>query len=206
MNLQNLLHKLAGTQTIESVMDILNLPKKPAIYYVGRLRHHGYVKTKRLSNNRRVYDISMENKLGGQSYDEIINRYSPVKIATSTIYRIYGQELTLEETLIYALKTKSLRTILAALALFRRIDNWLQLYALAKKEHLVRQVGALYDLARKMMRVRRMPQRFRHYAAPKERDKYEHLIPNLASQDFQDIEKVWKVYLPFNKKDLEEYA
>ena len=108
MEKNELLRKLAGIQTIESVMDILEVDKKMATYYIHRLRKEGYVKTRRLSNNRRVYNISLDNKLGGKSYYEIINQHSPIKISTPVIYRVYGKEPSLEETLIYAIKTKSL--------------------------------------------------------------------------------------------------
>ena len=200
-----LLQKLAGIQTIESVMDILKVNKRMAIYYVYSLRRDGYVKTRRQSNNRRVYNISLDNKLGGKSYYDIINVYSPIKISTPIIHKIYGKEPSLEETLIYAIKTKSLRTILASLALFKKISNWVELYGLAKENHIERQVGALYDLARQIMKVRRMANKFRGSALPKEGYKFEYIIPELKSRDFTEIEKMWKIYLPFNKKDLEEY-
>ena len=205
MKRNELLQKLAGIQTIESVMDILKVDKRIAIYYLHRLRKWGYVKTMKQSNNRRVYNISLDNKLGGKSYYEIINQHSPIKISTPVIYRIYGKEPSLEETLIYAIKTKSLRTILASLALFKKISNWVELYNLAKENHIERQVGALYDLARQIMKVRRMTDKFRSCALPKEEYKFEYVIPKLKSRDFMEIEKVWKIYLPFNKKDLEEY-
>lgn len=205
MNKRELLQKLEGLQTIESVMDILKVDKRMAIYYVYSLRKEGYVKTRRQSNNRRVYNISLHNKLGGKSYYEIINQYSPVKISTPVIYRIYGKEPSLEETLVYAIKTRSIRTILASLALFKKISDWVQLYHLAKENHIERQVGALYDLARQIMKVRRMANRFRSRALPKKNYKFEYIIPELKSRDFTGIEKVWRIYLPFNKKDLEEY-
>ena len=205
MKTEKLLEKLTGIQTIQSVMDILKVDKKKAIYYLHRLRKKGYIKTKRQSNNRRVYNISLENKLGGKSYYEIINQYSPIKIATPIIYKIYGKEPSLEETLIYAIKTKSFRTVLASLALFKRIDNWTELYNLAKENHIERQVGALYDLARKIMRVRRMVKKFRNNSLPKEGFKFGYVIPELKSKDFKEIEATWKIYLPFNMEDLEEY-
>jgi len=186
-------------------MDILKVDKRMAIYYIHRLRKEGYVKTRRQSNNRRVYNISLDNKLGGKSYYEIINQQSPIKISTPVIYRIYGKEPSLEETLIYAVKTKSLRTILASLSLFKKISNWVELYHLAKENHIERQVGALYDLARHVMKVRKMSSKFRNSALPKEEYKFEYIIPGLQSKDFMEIEKTWKMYLPFNKKDLEEY-
>ena len=205
MDKQELLQKLAGIQTIESVMDILRVDIKMAIYYLHRLRKEGYIKTKRQSNNRRVYNISLDNKLGGKSYYEIINQHSPIKISTPVIYRIYGKEPSLEETLIYAIKTKSLRTILASLALFKKINNWVELYNLAKENHIERQVGALYDLARQVMKVRKMSLKFRSSALPKEECRFEYAVPELKSKDFMEIERIWKMYLPFNKKDFEEY-
>ena len=205
MEKRELLQKLAGIQTIESVMDILKVDKRMAIYYLYVLRKEGYVKTRRQSNNRRVYNISLDNKLGGKSYYDIINRYSPIKISTPVIHKIYGKEPSLEETLIYAIKTKSLRTILASLALFKKINNWVELYRLSKENHIERQVGALYDLARSIMKVRKMAAKFRSSALPKEKYKFEYVIPELKSRDFTKIERVWKIHLPFNKKDLEEY-
>ena len=205
MNQRELLQKLTGIHTIVSVMDILKVDKKMAIYYLHRLRTEGYVKTKRQRNNCRVYNVSLNNKLGGKSYYDIINQYSPIKISTPLTHRIYGQEPSLEETLIYAINTKSVRTILASLALFKKINNWLELYNLAKNSHLQRQVGVLYDLTRQITRVRRMTHKFRSSALPKPKDTYEYIIPELKSTDFTSIEKVWKVHLPFNKKDVEEY-
>ena len=206
METEVLLKKLEGVQTIDSVTNILKTSKDKAIYYLFRLRKEGYVKTKRLSNNRRVYNISFENKLKGTSYFEIINKYSPVKIATPITYKIYGKTPSLEETLVYAIKTGSLRTILASLALFKKITDWSERYQLSKKNRIERQVGALYDLAKKIMRVRRMTDRFKNNALPKKNHNFEYIISGLMSGDFKDIEETWKIYLPFNKNDLSDYT
>lgn len=200
-----LLEKLKGTQTIESVMSLLDVSREKAIYHIHRLRKKGYLKTKR-QGNKRVYYISFENKLGGTSYYDIINKNSPIKISGAEIYKIYGKEPSLEETLVYAIKTKSLRTILASLALFRKIHNWAKLYKLSKNNHIERQVGALYELSRKIMRTRRMTKRFLNHSLPKKKDKYVYVIDNLSSDDFKEIERKWKVYLPFNNADLEGYT
>src|SRR3989338_10143850 len=205
METEMFLKKLEGVQTIDSASNILKTSKNKAIYYIFHLRKEGYVKTKRLSNNKRVYNISFENKLKGTTYFEIINEHSPVKIATPITYKIYGKTPSLEETLIYAIKTGSLRTILASLALFKKITNWSELYQLSKKNRIERQVGALYYLAKKIMRVRRMPDRFRNNALPRKEYNFEYTIPGLISKDFKDIEEIWKIYLPFNKNDLSDY-
>ena len=44
------------------------------------------------------------------------------------------------------------------------------------------------------------------YALPKKNYEWRYVISGLKSDDFKEIEERWKVYLPFNKKDLEEYA
>lgn len=202
MNTNELLKKVEGVQTVETVMDALGVDRKKAIYHLHRLRKKGYVKTRKLDNNKRVYSISFENRLKGFSYYDIINKYSPVKVV-SLSYNLYGKSPSLEEALIFAIKTRDLRTILASIALFKRIDDWKLLYHLAKRNHLERQVGILYDLARKYFRTRRMSGSFRNI---RKAEAFEYIIPSLRSDDFKDLEKRWRVYLPFNKGDMEDYA
>ena len=206
MKKEHLLKKLEGVHTLQSVMSLLHVDKQKAIYYIHRLRKEGYVKTARATNNMRIYSISFENKLGGTSYEELLNAVSPVKLSTGTVHRVYGKVPTAKEMLVHAGKTKSLSTILAALALFKEEIDWDALYRLAKANHCERQIGALYDLARKIMRTRRMGTRFRHLAIPKSQHAFGYTIPGLKSKDFQDIENLWRVHLPFNKTDLEAYA
>ncbi|MFH1638318.1 MAG: hypothetical protein ABIB71_07880 [Candidatus Woesearchaeota archaeon] len=205
MKTEELLKELNGIQTIKSVMTLLNVSKKKAVYYVHRLRKQGYVKTSMMSNKTRVYNISFENKAGGISYYDILNKHSPLKIASKKDYRVYGKKPSQEEALIFALKTKDLRTILTALALFKNISHWPELYRLSKKSNLKREVGALYDLARRIMRTKRMSRRFMNNSLPKKGDRCRYIIEGLSSKDFKDIEKRWRVYLPFNESDLEEY-
>jgi len=205
MDIYNLVRKLEGIQNIESVMSILKIKKSTAIKLISLLRKTGYVKTKQTSKKKRVYYISMQNKIGGKSYYDIINNYSPIKLSESEIYKIYGREPSLEETLIYAIKTKKLRVISASLSLFKHINNWTLLYGLAKKNQAERKVGALYDLSRKFVKTRSMSKKFRSNSLPSKGDKYVYIIDGLESENFKEIEKTWKVYIPFNLIDLEEY-
>lgn len=205
MEVEKLLKKLKGIQTIDTIMDLLKANRRKAIYELNKLRKEGYVKTKRLSDNKRVYDISFENRLKGISYIDIINENSPIKIATTKTYQIHGKKPSVEETIIYAIETQSLRTILAALSLFRKIKNWSELYQLAKKNNSERKIGVLHDLCREIMLTRKMTKRYRNNSLPKEKSKWEYIIPKLKSDDFKGIEKTWKIYIPFNKKDLEVY-
>ncbi|MBR9699922.1 hypothetical protein GOV09_05685 [Candidatus Woesearchaeota archaeon] len=164
------------------------------------------MKTTYLRNKTRVYHISPEIRLGGTTYEEALNAHSPIKVATTTDYRIFGKKLMSEDVLIYTIQSQSVRKITAALALFRKISDWSYLYRLAKCHSLEREVGALYDVSRMIMRTRRMPKRFRNHALPKRYSRFSDIVPKLRSKHFRNIEETWKVHLPFNKQDLEAYT
>lgn len=205
MKIADLTKKLEGIYTLESIMATLKVDQRTAINYVSNLRKQGYVKTKRTSSGKRIYNISRQNKIGGKSYYEVLNQISPIKLSESETYKVYGREIRFEEILIYAIKTGKLRVVLASLALFRHITNWTLLADLARKNGVKRQVCALYDLGRSIIRVRRVSKQFLKTCLPKPDDKYIYIIPNLESKDFDEIQQKWKVYLPFNKGDLREY-
>jgi len=206
MKISELANKIKGIQTLESISNILNVNKTKAIYFIHRLRKKGYVKTRYAPDKKRIYYISPENVLGGVSYIDILNRYSPVKLESIEVYKIYGEEPSIEETLVYAVKTRKVRYIISSLALFRKVKNWAELYSLAKKNNLTREIGALYDVARKeIKKIRRMDRRFRNGALPKKEDKYRYLIQGIQSKDYSDIEKIWKIHIPLNAADLREY-
>lgn len=200
-----IVQKLQGYETLSSVQEKLNIERAKAIYLIHRLRKKGYVKTMYRPDKKRIYFIDPESALGGVSYIDILNKNSPtgMKLATFDVHLIYGRIPSVEETLVYALKKNSVRYVLSVLNLFRRIKDWPLLYKLAKKEKLVRQIAALYDVSRSVVpKVRRMPKRFKNLATPKKKDPYLYIIDNFDSRDLQDIENKWKVYIPLNKADL----
>lgn len=202
MKTKDLLNKITGRQTIESIMEKLNIPKAKAIYYIHRLRKEGYVKTTRW-NNKRQYKIHFEYKLG-TTYEDIINENSPMQISGTEDY-IYKDKITIEETLIYAIKSQSIRHILASLALFKKISDWKLLYRLAKENGLTRQVGALYDVAKTIMRTRKMPKRFLNLSLPKRNSGFVSIIPDSRTKTYFKIENKWKVRIPMNRGDIEDY-
>ncbi len=205
MKTSELLKKLEGIQTTNSVMEILNVNKKKATYYLYRLRKKGYVKTRHTSDNKRIHYIDKKNKIKGKDYYDIINKYSPIKLAKSNFYKVYGREITLEEALIYAIKTKKIRVITAALGLFKSIKNWTLLGKLARENKVERSVGALYEIARKIMKTRKMNKTLMNSLLPKKRDNFAEMIKGFKSKDFKEIEKRWKIRIPLNKADLEDY-
>ncbi len=203
MKIEDLLRQLRGIQTIESIMETLGVSRSKAIYYVHRLRKEGYVKTKMYPDKKRRYYIYFEYALG-KTYEDIMNENSPMQLSGTEDY-IYKDRITLEETLIYALKADSVRHLLAALALFQRIRDWKLLYRLAKESGLRRQVCALYDVARTIIKVRRMPKWFLNHSLPKRDSGFEEIIPGFRSKTYMNIENRWKVRLPMNWADIEDF-
>lgn len=201
---------LRGFYTLETLADRLKISKTKAIYIVYRLRKLGFVKTSYGAGGKRMYYISLRNKQKGISYTEKINEASSnpaIKVASSSSYYVHGRVPAYEEALIYAIKQGSIRYLIASLALFRKISDWNLLYNLAKKENLVREVAALYEIARKVVRkVRKMPKRFLHLAQKRKTRHFNYIVKGISSDDFKDTERRWKIYIPLNRADLEEYA
>ena len=178
-NTLELARKLGGLVTIKIIQNRLNVNRARAIYLVHRLRKLGYVKTKYDSKKMRIYDIDKMNKLGGISYIDIINKYVPpgVKLATTEIALIHGRVPSIEETLVHAVSQRTVRYTIACLALFRKIRNWSELYKLAKKQNLLREIAALHEIARLVIpKVKRMPERFKNLATPKKNEIYKYII------------------------------
>ena len=92
------------------------------------------------------------------------------------------------------------------MALFRKIENWSELYRLAKDNNLVREVGALYSLVEiTFPKIKKINKTFSRLGLPSTNDKFNYIIPNIKSKDYFNIEEKWKIHVPFNKEDLVEY-
>jgi len=200
------LKKLEGLNTIDLVQKKLNVKKSTAIKKVHELRKLGYVETSGGGKQPRFYWIyrAKITRGGNPGLYEVINKNSPIKLRLPYENRIFGRKLSVEEAIVRAVKSNNFRLILASLALFNKIENWSRLYQYAKKENVRRKIGALYDVARRIIKVRRMDAGTRKLLLKSvERDKF--IIKGGKSKDFIDIQKKWKVYIPFNNADLMRY-
>ena len=150
---EELAEYLHGFYTLQTLADRLKVSRTKAIYVIHRLRKLGFVKTTYGAGNKRLYNISLRNKQKGISYTEIINnsvRSPGLKLMeSSSTYYVHYRTPSHEEALIYAIKQGNVRYIIASLTLFKKITDWGLLYNLAKKENLLGEVCALYDIARK---------------------------------------------------------
>ena len=50
-----------------------------------------------------------------------------------------------------------------------------------------------------------MPKRFINQAKKRKTKKFKYMVEHFSSDDFKDIEQRWKIYIPLNIADLEEY-
>ncbi|PIN90568.1 hypothetical protein COU60_01375 [Candidatus Pacearchaeota archaeon CG10_big_fil_rev_8_21_14_0_10_34_76] len=208
---EKLAETLEGFYTIETLEDRLKINRSKAIYVIHRLRKLGYVKTSYGAGKKRLYNISLRNKQKGISYTQWINGASPTAsyaiVASPNDYYVHDRTPSYEESLIYAIKQKDVRYLIASLILFRKISDWSLLYNLAKKENLVSEVVALYEVARRIVKkIKKMPKRFLNLAQKKKIKKFHYIVDHISSDDFKDIENKWKVYIPLNRADLEEYT
>ena len=206
MDITQLAKRLEGLQTADSVAINLKIDRKTAINYVWQLRKKGYVETIYGKRKIRMYKISPIKpiKTGYPGLYEFLNQNSKIKIYPPYSNRIYDHKPTAEEMLVKAVQTGDFRTVLSALNLFNKIKDWALLSELAKKENVGRKIGALYDAARTIIRARRMDERTRKSLLKSEVDN-KFIIKNARTKDLNHIEKMWNVYLPFNKADLEAY-
>jgi hypothetical protein len=205
MNWREMAMEREGLYTLEGFSRAEGIKKSTATLYLHELRKRGFVRTTREKKGKRFYDVSPVSlrEIGSKGFYQVLNENSPLKIREPFVHRVYGREMTIEEAIIEALKTRRSRFVLASLGLFRKPMDWNRLYGLAKREGLERHVGALYSLSRRIFRVRAADERIlRRMGESRVKDRF--MVPKIKSDDFKDIEEEWGVYIPFNRPDLEK--
>jgi DNA-binding transcriptional ArsR family regulator len=198
--------KQGSLVSVKSLSERLGVSERTAVNYLSELRKRKLLETSRGRRGIRLYRIRplLKMDIGYPGLYDTINRFSPIKVAAPYEHRIYDHEMTPEEAIVRAILTKDFRTVLASLALFSRVSDWSLLYKLAKKENLERQVGALYDVSRLCLRVRKMDGRIRNkMKSARLSNKY--ILPGTMTKDFPEIEREWGVFVPFRAGDLRKY-
>ena len=206
MELNEIAKTLEGLQTADTIAKKLGVSRRTAVNITWELRKKGLVETGYGKRKIRMYRIRTVKKpdIGFKGLYDVINENSKVKLFTKQQHKVHGHELTIEEAVVRAVKEGDFRTVLAALGLFNKVKSWPRLLKFAKKEGITRKIGALYDAAKTIIRVKRMDKRTRKALLNgKAKDRY--IIKKIKSKDFEGIEKEWNVFIPFNKADLEVY-
>lgn len=197
----NMLEKLEGRQTVESVMDITGIERESAINLLSRLKKEGYVKSSGGGRQKRIYTISLrKNAEEANGLFMIINKHSKIKVVPKFKHVVHGRYST-EEALIDAIEINDFRVLLASLTLFNQIKNWKILYRLAKEKEYRKITGALYDFARKNIKTKKMPEKmYKLLLASKDKKTIE-----IPSKKFHcpEIYEKWKIRIPFSEADME---
>ncbi len=203
---ENVVRKLEGLQTVDTISKKLGIKRRTAIQYVSHLRKKGLAETVRGGRKIRVYRIARvpQIKIGNPGYYETLNENSPIKIWEPYEHRVIGREISVEETIAWASSTNVNRVHLAVLALFNKVKDWSRLYKWALHFNSRRKVGALYDVARKIVRVKKMDGRIRKKLLMAKSEK-RYMYPYVKSKSFKDIEKRWRVFIDLNWADLMRY-
>lgn len=204
-NMQELLWKLEGLHTVETVAETLGVKKQSALNLLSKLKKEEHVSTSGGGKQKRLYTITIRKQLPrSHGMFDIINKYSPMKINPWYDHQVHGR-YTVEDALVDAIETKSFRVILAAMHLYKHITDWPKLHRLAKQQDCWQQVGALYDVTRLFLKVRKMPAKYDQGCFARW---YQMTI--LKTKNFPAVAKKWKVYIPINIHDvrsmLHDYA
>lgn len=198
-----LLRKIEGLQTIETAAKALGMNEQSVLNLFTKLKKQGYVTVSGGGKIKRIYRITMRKQLPRDpGMFDIINKYSPnMKLNPWYDHQVHGQYGP-EEALVDALQTESFRVILASMYLYDHITDWTKLYQLAKRKKCWQKAGALYDVARMFIKVRKMPEKYRKGTWRKQiffirdyRTKEDHFFP---------VSKKWNVQIPFRMGDIEK--
>lgn len=197
-----LLIKLEGLHTVETVAQALHIKKQSALNLLSKLKKQQYVTVQGGGKIKRLYKITPYKQLPRHpGMFDIINKYSPhMKLQPWYDHQVHGSYGP-EEALIDAIQTQNFRVILASTRLFGHIKNWPKLYALAKEKNCWQKVGALYDVARLFFKVRKMLTHYRKFPTT-----FLYLISPYKTKEplFTAIERKWQVYIPFRKHDFDK--
>lgn len=198
--MKDVLKNIEGKQTVESVAEILNLKRQSAINLLSKLKKEGFVKVSGGRQQKRIYTISNRRilKKENEGMFDILNKYSKNKIIPPFIHEPHNKYCA-ENAIVDLAEFDDIRILANMLKLFNHVKNWNLIYSLAKKSGAERKIGALYEIAREFTKTRKMPERTRKLLLnSKTRKDF-----SSSSGNFKDIENIWKVKIPFNKKDLE---
>lgn len=203
-NLDEILWKMQGLQTAETVAEELGLTKQSAINLLSKLKKLGYVTTKGGGKQKRLYKITTTiQRPRKEGMFDILNKYNPnFKLNPWYDHQVHG-EYGVEEAIVDAIKTKSFRAILASLRLFSHVKDWRKLQRLAKEKDVWQEVGSMSELARKYFKAKNP---FNNPEIKNKRTKYLIRDYKTYEESFMPITRKWKVYIPFRKGDLTKVA
>lgn len=152
---------LPGKYTLELFAKKHNLARNSALNKLSKLKKEGYVKVSGGGQQKRIYDVNIIKQREPNGFFKILNKYSPEQINPCFEHYVFGR-YSVENAIIDGLLLfDDVRTRKAMYYLFNHVQNWKKLFDLAKKHGLEKEVYKIYNEARKNVRVRKIPKKYR---------------------------------------------
>ncbi len=191
---ESTLNKISGRQTIEFIAKKLSINLQSAINLVSRLRKKGYVLTQGGGKQPRIYTIATKIiKKKGIGVFDIINKYSKIKVYPLFEHKVIGK-YHIEDAIIDAIKINDNRVLVAMLPLFNHVKKWTYIHEKAKKYKVSNKLCMLYEAARLVVKVRKMPKNMKNSLLSGKKDK--------KCVNIEQLNRKWKTNYKFNLVDL----
>ena len=150
---------MKGKYTLEQFAKEKNLTNQSALNLLSKLKKQNLASVSGGGKQKRIYTIYDKPKKHTNGFYDLVNNYSPEKLVPKFEHYVKGK-YTAENAVIDGIKIGDVRTLDATKHLFRHIKNWKNLFDLAKKEKLRKEVIELYKKARKETKTKTMPMRY----------------------------------------------
>ena len=150
---------MQGKYTLETFAKEKNLSKQSALNLLSKLKKQGYVTVSGGGRQKRIYTITEVIQSPTNGFYDLVNKYSPEKLLPKFKHHVFGK-YTVERAIIDGIKIGDVRTLNATKHLFRHINNWTNLFQLAKKKKVETKLKKLYEEAKKEMKVKSIPKRY----------------------------------------------
>ena len=191
-----LLKKIQGKQTLDTIAEKLNLTKNSAANLVSKLRKEGYLKSSGGGKQPRIYTISLKknSSLENGMFD-ILATKTPVKVVPPFTHKVKGK-YKIEDAIVDLIKLNDIRILSGVVYLFNYVTDWA--YLRRKASGIEARLGALYDFASKVRKTRKMPANIRSALNRKKPKKIDYwILKNHPSE----MELKWNTTIPLKGED-----
>ena len=146
--------------TLETFASERNITKQSALNKISKLKKEGKVNVSGGGAQKRIYTVSNKPIVEGNGFYFIVNKYSPDKLNPKFTHVVNGN-YSVERAIVDGLIINEFRELQAVKCLFNHVKNWTVLFRLAKKKNVEKELLDLYEVARKEVKVRAMPERYK---------------------------------------------
>jgi len=149
-----------GKYTVESFAKERSLQRQSAINLLSKLKSKGFVQTSGGGKQKRIYTITKKPEEKTNGFYDLVNKFSPEKLNPKFKHKVFGR-YTIEHAIVDGILIGDIRTLEATKYLFNQVNNWKRLIHLAKEKGVTKEVYELYNKARKTIKCKAMPKRYK---------------------------------------------